>query len=279
MGDQAEQYAEVIEVSPSMAKAWLKKMAPNRSISRKRVKHLANLMKMERFKLNGETIKFDEEGWLIDGQHRLAAIVFADIPVVMYVAHNVPRSAIVSIDMGRSRSLTDQLRVAYNYRNPGDLGTIVRMILEWNETGWISQKSFRQVDPDEVHDYIRSNPDVIELPRVATGLGGDLVTAIMKRNQCGFLMWLLSRVDADDAKRFMNNLVNSVADYENDPCVLLRKHLLKLRNDRYGDVKRNIVLGLTIQNWNKWRDRQPVKLIRVPRSGQPWDVSSFPKPI
>jgi hypothetical protein len=259
-----------------MAKAWLKKKAPNRQISKHRVKHYASLMKNDRFFLNGETIKLTETDALIDGQHRLAAVVQAGICVRMHVARNVPQSAIISIDMGRQRSLADQLRVAYDYKSTGDLGTIIRLILEWNETGWISHKTFRQVDPDEAHAYIDSNPEVASLPRTAASFGTEIVAALMTRNQFAFLMWMFSRVDFDDAQKFMHNLVNSIAEYENDPCLHLRRYLLRMRSDRYGDAKRNVIIGLTIQNWNKWRARQPVKLIRVPP--QAWDAESYPKP-
>lgn len=271
-----EQYVELLNVTPTMAKAWLKKKAPNRQVSKHRVKHYANLMKTDRFYLNGETIKLTETDALIDGQHRLAAVAHAGISVRMLVARNVPQSAIVSIDMGRQRSLADQLRVAYDYKSTGDLGTIIRLIFEWKENGWISHKTFRQVDPDEAHAYISANPEVVELPRTAALFGADIVSALMTRNQFAFLMWLFSRVDYDDAQKFMNNLVNNIGEYENDPCVHLRRHLLKMRSDRYGDAKRNVVIGLTIQNWNKWRLHQTVRLIRVPP--QIWDAGSYPKP-
>ncbi|WP_148311642.1 ParB N-terminal domain-containing protein [Amycolatopsis japonica] len=275
----AEQHGGVVAVTPAMAQAWLTNMATNRRISSKRVKHYASIMAADNFHLNGETIKIDEHGQLIDGQHRCAAVVQYGKPVKIYVVYNVPRSAIVTIDMGRARSLADQLRVAYDYTNTGDLGTIIRLILEWNETGWISHATFRQVDPLEVHEYVVANPGATDLTKSAGALDHGAVNAIMKRNHCAFLMWLFSRIDPDDAKRFMHNLVNSIAEYENDPCVVLRKQLLRMRNDRFGHTKRNIVIGMTIQAWNKWRERKPAKLFRMPISTQPWDADSYPQPI
>ncbi len=262
-----------------MAKAWLANMATNRRISAKRVKHYARLMTNGDFHLNGETIKIDENGKLIDGQHRCAAIVAHGQPVKIYVVFNVSRSSIATIDIGRARSLGDQLRVAYNYTNTGDLSTIIRLIFEWNETGWISHVSFRQVDPLEVHEYLLSNPEANDLTKVAARFGNEEVSALMKRNNCAFLMWLFSRIDPDDAKRFLYNLVHCISEYENDPCLVLRRQLLRMRNDRYGHTKRNIVIGMTIQSWNKWRERKPVKLIRMPASSQPWDVDTYPQPI
>lgn len=235
-------------------------------------------MTQDRFPLNGETIKFDKDGKLLDGQHRLAAIVMSGVTKLIYVAYNVPRSAIITIDTGRNRSFSDQLRVAYEYHHSAQLSSLIRLIFEWNETGWISHKTFRQIEPDEANDYIKSNPDVADLPQRINDFNGSMIHRIMARNHFGFLLWLFSRVSPEDAKIYLSCLVDCIEHYPGDPALVLRKQLLLMRSDRYRRVKRNIVIGLVIQNWGKWRAHQEVKLVRVPPATQPWDAGTYPKP-
>lgn len=92
-------------ITPDMAQEYLKYNTENyRSINKSRVISYANDMKAGKWQLNGEGIKFDSNGRLIDGQHRLQAIVHANVPVDMLVIRNVPTGTNL-FDIGSGRSL------------------------------------------------------------------------------------------------------------------------------------------------------------------------------
>ncbi len=55
----------------------------------------------------GNTIVVSEDGYLLDGQHRLAAIVKSGIPTMMLVVRNVPDEAFDFIDGGKKRLASD----------------------------------------------------------------------------------------------------------------------------------------------------------------------------
>lgn len=63
-----------------------------------------------RWKENGETIKFDSEGRLIDGQHRLAAVVRANTPIQFFVVRGLDNSVMDTIDYGVKRSIENALQ-------------------------------------------------------------------------------------------------------------------------------------------------------------------------
>ena len=54
-------------------------------------------------------IKFDEDGWVLDGQHRLYAIAKAEKACEMIVEFGAKRESMVKIDRGQSRSTKDIL--------------------------------------------------------------------------------------------------------------------------------------------------------------------------
>lgn len=83
----------------------------NRAIVRSRVEQLADLMKDDRFHTTPEGIMLNENGDLIDGQHRLSAVVMAGATVRMYVWYNVPTEMMEAINTGQARSLADVLTV------------------------------------------------------------------------------------------------------------------------------------------------------------------------
>ncbi len=54
-------------------------------------------------------IMISHEGRLIDGQHRLTAVVKSGVSVCMYVAHNVDDGVYKYLDAGVKRSVADQI--------------------------------------------------------------------------------------------------------------------------------------------------------------------------
>lgn len=108
-----------MDISPDMASEWLKIAAPNRGVSAMLVAQYARDMGAPgHWRITAETIKFDESGMLIDGQHRLLAIVKSGRTIRNLVAFGLERAAQNVIDGGRKRSWSDQQRILGNTNAP-----------------------------------------------------------------------------------------------------------------------------------------------------------------
>lgn len=102
-------FVEISVVTVAMARAMLKLEHPdNRKPSSSRVKAYASDMKAGRWHRNGETIKFDRSGRLIDGGHRLRAIVSSGTEIELTIVTNAES---MGIDRGRARSALDARRM------------------------------------------------------------------------------------------------------------------------------------------------------------------------
>ena len=104
----------VMLVTPALAAEWLKSNLNNRAVSAIAVRALAAAITDGRWVTTHQGIAFDRDGTLIDGQHRLHAIVLAGLPVTMEVTSGLDRSAVDAIDYGGrgSRRVIDILRIA-----------------------------------------------------------------------------------------------------------------------------------------------------------------------
>ena len=69
---------EVITITPAVAADWLGKSNNVRGLNPHRARELALQMESNDWELNGESIKFDTKGDLVDGQHRLKACVMSN---------------------------------------------------------------------------------------------------------------------------------------------------------------------------------------------------------
>jgi len=100
-----------VAIGPVIAKAMLDTSPGNRGVSQATVLEYAEAMRRGEWHQNGNVLKFDTEGRLRDGHHRLNAVILSGRTVVMDVALGIAESALYSIDCGRVRRLADFLRM------------------------------------------------------------------------------------------------------------------------------------------------------------------------
>lgn len=98
---------EQVEMSPKLAKELLGKNDNNRHTNERRIAQMVGLMKAGQWRLNGGTIVVGESGRLLDGQHRLSAVVLANVNVPMLLVRGAEDSVFDTIDTGRSRRASD----------------------------------------------------------------------------------------------------------------------------------------------------------------------------
>ena len=97
-------HTQIMTISPALAEEWLKKNTFNRRVSPLSVSKYASDMVSGKWTLNHQGIAFDNKGVLVDGQHRLYAIVKAGVSVDMMVTWGASR---VGVDELRVRSAQD----------------------------------------------------------------------------------------------------------------------------------------------------------------------------
>jgi hypothetical protein len=73
-------------ISPHVAKQYLERNHKNRSLTKERVNALSRDIQSDAFMVTHQCIAFNANGDLIDGQHRLSAVVATGKSVQMYVA-------------------------------------------------------------------------------------------------------------------------------------------------------------------------------------------------
>ncbi len=96
--------ATVETITPEIAQQYLdRNIENNRRINSRRVTDYSNKMRAGRWAL-ANTICFDVNGRLQDGQHRMNAVVRAGIPIQFVVVRGFPPGAVQYIDLGQKRS-------------------------------------------------------------------------------------------------------------------------------------------------------------------------------
>ncbi len=101
---------QVQTVTPEIATHFLQKNQGNRDYRKNWVAHLSRIIKDGEWMVTHQGIAIDKSGNLIDGQHRLLAIIDSGMPVQMNVSYDVEANAFGCIDIGVKRNLADITR-------------------------------------------------------------------------------------------------------------------------------------------------------------------------
>lgn len=102
---------EIKKITPEMALAILNKNKNNRKLSQKTVAFYVDQMKRGEWKITGQGISIDINGDLLDGQHRLNAIVESGVTIEMLIITDVSPDAFKVYDTGKNRSASDILSI------------------------------------------------------------------------------------------------------------------------------------------------------------------------
>jgi hypothetical protein len=211
-------------ITPEEAQRMLTRNKHNRTLYAQRVETYAGAMTRGEWRDNAATIRFAPDGVLLDGQHRLAAIVEANIPVPMWVALNVPYEAQETMDTGAKRTVGDMLRQRgkpYTLRLPA----VARRIMNYYEVNSFVQGGYVRFTEQQSLAFIDEHEnDLVEHirqgARTASGIGTGLTTTLAS------LSYLFAEVNENLTQDFMLSLQYGTELQRNDPIYVLREQIV-----------------------------------------------------
>ncbi|MEZ0386407.1 MAG: hypothetical protein ACAI34_05040 [Verrucomicrobium sp.] len=109
--------SHAVYLTPEMARAMLERNTRNRKLSDQVVEKYMEEIRNDEWRLTPTAVGFDAEGNLVDGQHRLAAIVRSRRTVPMMITTGLPLASQEKVDRQRRRSLFDALYLSGQVRN------------------------------------------------------------------------------------------------------------------------------------------------------------------
>lgn len=116
---------ETVLVTPGEALEMLKANIRNRPLRQDHVIRLANEMKSGGWVFNGEPIQFSDGGVLLNGQHRLAAIVKSQTSQKVVIIRGISGEAFKTYDIGKKRSNGDIFHIG-GVKDPLNTAAVVK---------------------------------------------------------------------------------------------------------------------------------------------------------
>lgn len=260
-------------INPEMAKSYLELNSQNRPPKAGKVASYRAAITANKFVYSGENIIFDEDGQLLDGQHRLMACVDSGLPIVASVLRGVPRDARRYLDRGTSRTMPDILAIE-GYTNTNVTAAIANTLVAIRAGQPLNHpaaaRRYRGVSglADDMVTYIESNQADIQRSIK------HLITAIQRRKLIGTGVACATWIEfsyaesADKADEFWMAVLTGENLRREDPRMQFRNRLLdavtsSVSDERHPEMRKRDThrkalrgnmakLHYAIKAWNYW---------------------------
>jgi len=255
---------EILTITPSLARDMLKKNTGNfRKLDNNRVSNYAQQIADGEWHLNGESIKFSSAGVLLDGQHRLSAVIRADKPIECVVVWGVECSA-VYIDRGKPRSVSQWVSHSGIKSANAVVATARRIVAYekgiWHYQSW-GQSCMTDADVIEASEkYHDGLHDVLAKANCNTKIPRSDLAAVMFIGS-GYK----NPLENELATWFLNGLIHG-ADLSLTDAVLHLKNRVT-RGNATEQLTPFMVRMLLTLAWNKTVKDEPCSTLRIRLSG------------
>ncbi len=246
-------------VTPEQAKAWLGESVndANRHIRKKKVEQYARDMANGDWTESNDAISLDEDGKLLNGQHRLSAIVAHGKPVELLVARGLPRGSQLSMDSGVPRQFGDHLKMSGGMPNATSYASLSRQMFllesDVHQSGQVSraeQQGWLEQNADDAHSAVAAS-------RAAYRYVDANVTALAMAHI------LVSRVNGPAlADHYLAQLARPAGEPDGSAVFAVTSRFYTSR--RTGQRLRvRQHLSLLVRGWNHWAVGNEVRMLQM----------------
>lgn len=250
---------KVLHVTPAMATEWLRKNDHNRKINPKTVSDYARQMTEGYWVLNGEAVKIAEDGSLLDGQHRLMAVIESNTVVEMLVILGLESDTQDTMDTGRKRNTADKLSIE-GVPNSTLVAAISARAWMWDRGNF----RFAAAQRPSIREAVAVLEQYPHIHRSAE-IGSRIVQSYRPTTGSitGTAHHLFVQIDPDLTAEFFTQLGTGANLKGDHPVLSLRT---RLANDKYNvrKVPFHQGLGFYIRAWNARRSGEDLSKIQFP---------------
>ncbi len=253
---------EVRVITPKIAREMLKQNPNNRSVNKRHIKFLADQMKNNQWLFDAQPIRLTNSGSLLDGQHRLNAIIESGVSQEFLIVSGISSDAFKVMDTGKNRSSGDVLTIN-GVSNASLCAATCKLVMSLADGNTMEVK---------VRTSGSSNTAVLEFYESDAAAFDDVVTKaatlykgfnrVLETSVISALYYLMSKRNVEKAELFWNKLCYGIGLEKDSPIRLLRDRLIKDKVS-HTKMKRSYKLAIIIKTWNHYRKGNTIKCLRI----------------
>lgn len=260
----------LVTMTPEWASQLLRRNSKNRSIREYHVEAIASDIINGRWQLNPQTISVGSDGTLLDGQHRLMAIVRSQRPVKLLLIEDCPPECFATIDTGRSRTPGDVLKIE-GAANGNHLAATIKLVILYENVPhlvWGGQETDRLAPKTVIVNRYSQDPgawnDVIKRAQSVR----RQVKLVNQTSIATFLYLYQSggsacHTDLELSREYVELFASGQMLEPTNPVLLIRN--LCISGSLSGDHRKaQTQLACHIKAFKYWKDGIPLKQFKRP---------------
>lgn len=248
-------YSMIIEhISPTMAAQYLAQNTMNRPVRPAVVRDFAEAIKRGEWKMNGEPIKFASDGRLLDGQHRLNAIIASGVSINAAIIRGLDAAVFDTLDQGKKRTGGDILAIA-GEKNTNILAAVLRTIISIEKGGVFG----RNTTTVQIEDALVRWPSA---RKWTNEYNGNKAKAFATSCVPAVMTMAAERHGDGPSERFMDGLGSGANLDARSPVLTLRERLIESHTNRIRKLSTVVLCAYTIKAWNAYLKGRPLGLLR-----------------
>lgn len=249
-------------ITPSQAEALLRETNHrNRNLNTSTILSYARDIAAGRWTLTGDALRFDQDGVLLDGQHRLAAIVRADRAIKTLVIRNLATSTQDNMDMHRKRQIADVLRIK-GQPHPHSLAGAVKIGIAIDAAVTVASTRPTEGETDE---WIAAHPRIIDAVKLSQSLYRGI--GVIRPSVITYCVWATSEANSQASAEFWTAMAENATEGLGDPRNALLNRMRLMSREKAVDS--SVQVSMVFRAWNAWRRGQrQERLQSITRSGK-----------
>lgn len=270
----------LMEVTPELAREWLdERNVKNRPIGDTTVRAYIRDILNDAWPFTGDPVRFSDDGALLDGQHRLTAMVKTETSMILLVISGLDKKTQEYMDGGRKRNAADALAME-DVPNYATVASVVKLALTWNPGGiWSPTRgttllSARQpVTTSEILDFVRRTESVHEAARQGQAVFRAIPGARPSVIGAAYLRAMMLPEGVFGAAEWFHKLETGANLSVGDPILSLRNGLARVRDEKLTNPQVPQLYKI-VRAWNASRDGETLGRIIMPKNAL--DNDNFP---
>lgn len=269
--------SKVERITPKIAARMLKRDSGGssfnqRDLSQVNVDIFANAMLRGSWEFNGAPIIIGTGGKLMDGQHRLKAVVQSGIARDFVVVRGVASNTFGTIDTGARRGLKDVLSIG-NEKNAPVLATAINTHAAYaNGRSFATKMRRHSATYPELVTYLEENPTLRGSVKFVASFATKLINVIkLSRGSLAALHALFASKDKSFADEFITKLVNG-EDFSrgrsDQPVKAVRLKLIADATQRAASLSQSQKCVVVTLGWNAARANDTIGRFQVSARGK-----------
>lgn len=284
-------------ITPQLAEIYLGKNTHNRNVRKPVVAKYANDMERGFWNFDGAPIRFSDDGTLLDGQHRLHAIIKSNKAIDLLVVRGLKKETQATMDIGSVRQAGHFFQIN-GVKNANCIASFIRgyiAIKNGSSTFYSDSKldgsKVISVRGASVKNRTISTMEIVDEYYTKTSLYNEIATfsrslsnksyRLMNASVIGAIICYLHIIKKYDLL-YLNSFFSEIlgiSNTSNSTCRLLYDRLMKLKTCKNYSMEGSEFMSLVIKVFNCYVDNIELKKLILADGDYEKDFKTFENKI